>query len=276
MFFCCELRKLRKLKNALLARYRCEQVLASLPDQLAYKIENCDEAVALKVAQENLEKAKGISADAIRKKKKLKIATIIAAIVSAISSAISAFIVTSTVALITLSFSIIPFIVVFLCGTTFGTLLVYLIARAVLKIGRAKSRAEIAACEDALALALADYEVAKAAIEAEYQARIAFYENLLNNPVTGINAAIKNFTVVHDDDKNYNTVCQIIWCFEHKYAYSVKEAKQWIARSKHSKYVRQRLNGMSVAPQDEQDIETDANEGQDFSANLPQATPAKG
>ena len=266
MFFCCELRKLRKLKNALLARYRCEQVLASLPDQLAYKIENCDEAVALKVAQENLENEKRI--DAANKKKKLKIATIVTAIVSLV--------VTAVVAFLLLALKILPALLVVVGGTAVLTLVVHLIAKAIIKKSRAKNYLEIAACEDALALALADYEVAKAAIEAEYQARIAFYENLLNNPVTGINAAIKNFTVVHDDDKNYNTVCQIIWCFEHKYAYSVKEAKQWIARSKHSKYVRQRLNEMSVAPQDEKDIETDANEGQDFSANLPQATPAKG
>ena len=58
MFFMCELKRLRKLKASLLARYRCEHILATLPTQLSYRIDNCDEAAALKVAEENLANAK--------------------------------------------------------------------------------------------------------------------------------------------------------------------------------------------------------------------------
>ena len=265
MFFNCELKRLRKLKSALLARYRCERILATLPEQLDYRIENCEEAAELKLAEENLEAQKKI--DAANKKKKLRTTTWITAIVSLAVTLLAALL---------LSLTLVPAALVVVGGTLVLTLIVHLIARAIIKKSRAKNHNEILACEEALACATEAFELAKARIEEELNKQIAFYENLLNNPQTGINAKIKQFTVVHDDDKDFNTVCQIIWCFEHKYATSVKDAKQWIARSKHSQYVRFRLEQLvDLDCIDQYDIESDATEGDDFSEELPQADAAE-
>ena len=264
MFFICELKKLRKLKNALLARHRCEQVLAALPDQLEYKIANCKEVAEIKAAQEKLNKAKEL--DAFTRRKNLANATLLAAIISLI--------VTAAVSFLVLALQLLPAIVVVLGGTALVTLLVHLIAKAKIKKRPAKNQLEIDTCEQALAQAKADYEVAKALLTAEYQARVAFYENLLNNPSTGIIAAIKRNPVVHDDDKNYNTVSQIIWCFEHKYARSVKEAKKWIATSKHDRYVRERLVEINDAAQREKIVACNAKEGAIYTEKLPVAAPA--
>ena len=263
MFFICELKKLRKLKNALLARHRCEQVLAALPDQLEYKIANCKEVAEIKAAQEKLNKAKEL--DAFTRRKNLANATLLAAIISLIVTAAVSFV---------LALQLLPAIVVVLGGTALVTLLVHLIAKAKIKKKPAKNQLEIDTCEQALAQAKADYEVAKALLTAEYQARVAFYENLLNNPSTGINAVIKRNPVVHDDDKNYNTVSQIIWCFEHKYARSVKEAKKWIATSKHDRYVRERLVEINDAAQREKIVACNAKEGAIYTEKLPVAAPA--
>ena len=257
MFFWCELKKLRLLKTALLARYRCEKHLAALPGQLEFRIANCDEAAALKVAEENLENAKKI--DAANRKKRVRRATFVTAVVSLLAT-----VATSLV----LSLPIVTTAIVVAGGTLALTLIVHLIAKSVLKNGRARNEADILACEEELASATAAFEAAKAAIEQEIQDEIAFYESLLKD----INTAIQKNTVVHDADKNYNTVCQIIWCFEHKYARSVKDAKQWIARANHSKYVRARLDELQFAPQDEQDVELDATEGQDYSEEIPETT----
>ena len=264
MFFICELKKLRKLKNALLARHRCEQVLAALPDQLEYKIANCKEVAEIKAAQEKLNKAKEL--DAFTRRKNLANATLLAAIISLI--------VTAAVYFIFLFQQFPAGIVLVLGGTALVTLLVHLIAKAKIKKRPAKNQLEIDTCEQALAQAKADYEVAKALLTAEYQARVAFYENLLNNPSTGIIAAIKRNPVVHDDDKNYNTVSQIIWCFEHKYARSVKEAKKWIATSKHDRYVRERLVEINDAAQREKIVACNAKEGAIYTEKLPVAAPA--
>lgn len=264
MFFMCELKRLRKLKAALLARYRCEHVLATLPTLLEHKIETCDEAAALKEAEENLANAQQI--DIENKKARIKTTTLVTAIISLAATIAAALL---------LSLSTLPAVLLVVGGTIVLTLIVHLIAKAVINKSRAKNSNQILACEEELALAAEAFEAAKVRIEEEIQMQIAFYENLLNNPCTGINAGIQKFTVVHDEDKDYNTVCQIIWCFEHKYARSVKEAKQWIARSKHSKYVRNRLDQLSFDPQDDQVVADDATEGDDFSEEIPATTEAE-
>ena len=258
MFFICELRKLRQLKESLLARFRCEKLLATLPDQLEPRIENCDEAAALKLAEENLENAK--KADAENRKKSLRKATIIGAIISLIASVVVALLVSS-----------LPLVAVVIGGTVILTLIVHLIAKSIIRKSRAKNAEEILACEEALVLATEAFEAAKVRIETELQEEIALYESIL----LALNAVIKKNTVVHDADKNYNTVCQIIWCFEHKYAYSVAGAKQWIARANHSKYVRARLDEIKLAPQDDAEIDLDATEGTDYSEEIPQTTEAE-
>lgn len=258
MFFICELRKLRQLKESLLARFRCEKLLATLPDQLEPRIENCDEAAALKLAEENLENAK--KADAENRKKSLRKATIIGAIISLIASVVVALLVSS-----------LPLVAVVIGGTVILTLIVHLIAKSIIRKSRAKNAEEILACEEALVLATEAFEAAKVRIETEFQEEIALYESIL----LALNTVIKKNTVVHDADKNYNTVCQIIWCFEHKYAYSVAGAKQWIARANHSKYVRARLDEIKLAPQDDADIDLDATEGNDYSEEIPQTTEAE-
>ena len=260
MFFICELRKLRQLKTALLSRFRCEKILANLPSQLEPRIEGCEELAALKLAEENLENQKKI--DAENRKKRLRKATIIAGVVSLVVSIIVALL---------LSMTALPTILVVVGGTAVLTLIVHLIAKSVIKKSRAKNADAILACEEELALATEAFEAAKIRIEEELQAEIAHYEDLLGK----LNTMIKKNTVVHDSDKNYNTVCQIIWCFEHKYAYSVKDAKQWIARANHSKYVRARLDELNLAPQDEADIDLDATEGKDYSEEIPETTEAE-
>lgn len=265
MFFMCELKKLRKLKALLLSRYRSEQILASLPDQLGYRIEKSEEAAAVKLAEENLETEKKI--DVANRKKRLKTTTIVTAIVSLVATLAVALVLALSPAFIAL---------VVAGGTLLLTLVIHLIAKSIIKKSHAKNHAEIFACEEALAQAKDNFEVAKVRIELEINQQIDFYENLLNNPETGIIARINNSTIVHDDDKDYNTVCQIIWCFEHKYACSIKEAKQWIARAKHSKYVRGKLIQLSLGSKDEHDIEINATEGQEFPEEIPQANIAKG
>ena len=260
MFFWCELKKLRKLKAALLARYRCEKHLAAIPGQLDFRIANCDEAAALKVAEENLENAKRI--DAANRKKRVRRATFVTAVVALLATVATSLL---------LSLSALIAAIVIAGGTLVLTLIVHLIAKSVVKNGRARNEADILACEEELALATATFEAAKAIIEQELQDEIAFYESLLKD----INTAIQKNPVVHDCDKNYNTVCQIIWCIEHKYARSVKEAKQWIARANHSKYVRARLDEINLNEQDDQDVEIDATEGQDYSEEIPETTEAE-
>ena len=260
MFFLFELKRLRQLRNALLCRYQHEKALAALPAQLESRIAACEELAAIKVAEENLENEKRW--DAQNRKKRLKNTTVVAVIISLVATLAAAFL---------LSLTIIPAAITVVCGTLILTLLVHLIAKSAIKNGRAKNQAKILACEEAITLAKENFEAAKARIEAEIEAEIAYHDDLLNNPVTGINVMIQNSNVVHDADKNYKTVYQIIWCFEHKYAFSVKEAKQWIERAKHSRYVRQRLNQLDLAPCDEQSIETNANEGKDFSTEIPEA-----
>ena len=258
MFFICELRKLRQLKESLLARFRCEKLLATLPDQLEPRIENCDEAATLKLAEENLENAK--KADAENRKKSLRKATIIGAIISLIASVVVALLVSS-----------LPLVAVVIGGTVILTLIVHLIAKSIIRKSHAKNADEILTCEEALVLATEAFEAAKVRIETELQEEIALYESIL----LALNAVIKKNTVVHDADKNYNTVCQIIWCFEHKYAYSVAGAKQWIARANHSKYVRARLDEIKLAPQDDAEIDLNATEGNDYSEEIPQTTEAE-
>jgi len=260
MFFLFELKRLRQLRNALLCRYQHEKALAALPAQLESRIAACEELAAIKVAEENLENEKRW--DAQNRKKRLKNTTVVAVIISLVATLAAAFL---------LSLTIIPAAITVVCGTLILTLLVHLIAKSAIKNGRAKNQAKILACEEAITLAKEDFEAAKARIEAEIEAEIAYHDDILNNPVTGINVMIQNSNVVHDADKNYKTVYQIIWCFEHKYAFSVKEAKQWIERAKHSRYVRQRLNQLDLAPCDEQHIETNANEGKDFTTEIPEA-----
>ena len=253
MFFLFELKRLRQLRNALLCRYQHEKALAALPAQLESRIAACEELAAIKVAEENLENEKRW--DAQNRKKRLKNTTVVAVIISLVATLAAAFL---------LSLTIIPAAITVVCGTLILTLLVHLIAKSAIKNGRAKNQAKILACEEAITLAKEDFEAAKARIEAEIEAEIAYHDDLLNNPVTGINVMIQNSNVVHDADKNYKTVYQIIWCFEHKYAFSVKEAKQWIERAKHSRYVRQRLNQLDLAPCNEQSIDANAGAEKDF------------
>jgi len=260
MFFICELKKLRQLKASLLARFRCEKILATLPDELDSRIENCDEAAALKLAEENLENARKF--DAENRKKRIRKATVVAGIVSLIA--------TIAVALL-LSLTTLLTVLVVVGGTILLTLIIRSIAKSAILKGRAKNAAEILACEEELALATEAFEAAKIRIEAELQEEIDYYKNILNK----LNTMIKKNTVVHDSDKNYNTVCQIIWCLERKYASNVVGAKQWIARANHSKYVRARLDEIQFAPQDEADIDIDATEGQDYSEEIPQTTEAE-
>ena len=260
MFFICELKKLRQLKESLLAHFRCEKLLATLPDQLDPRIEACEELAALKAAEENLENEKRI--DTENKKKRIRKATWIAFFISLIASVVVA---------ILIGLEVIPTALIAVGGTLVLTLIIHLIAKSAIKKGRAKNADEIAAFEDALTFATEAFEAAKIRIEAELEAEIALYQSIL----AALDAAIKKNTVVHDCDKNYNTVCQIIWCFEHKYAYSVKDAKQWIARAKHSKYVREKLDQLTLAPQDEEDIKIDATENQDYSAETLETTEAE-
>ena len=257
MFFMCELKRLRNLKDTLLARFRCEKIIATLPDQLEPRIEACEELAALKAAEENLENEKKI--DAENKKKRIRKATWTAFFISLIVSAVVA---------ILIGLNVLPTALIIVGGTVILTLIIHLIAKSSIKKSRPKNADEIAACEEELAFATEAFELAKILIEAELQEEIERYENLLKK----INKLIANNTVVHDCDKDYNTVCQIIWCFEHKYARSVKDAKQWIARANHSKYVRERLDQLTLAPQDEEDINLDATEGNDYSEEIPEIT----
>lgn len=258
MFFMCELKKLRHLKASLLSRFRCEKLLATLPGQLEPRIENCPELAALKMAEENLETQKKI--DVENRKKRLRKATVIGAIISLIVSIVVALLISS-----------LPLVAVVIGGTVILTLIVHLIAKSIIRKSRAKNADEILACEEALVLATEEFETAKIMIEAQLQEEIAHYENILRI----LNAMIKKNTVVHDADKNYNTVCQIIWCFEHKYARSVIAAKQWIARANHSKYVRARLDEVKFAPQDDAEIDLNATEGNDYSEEIPQSNVAE-
>ena len=260
MFFACELKKLRQLKDVLLARFRAEKILADLPAQLEPRIEACEELAALKLAEENLETQKKI--DAENRKKSVRRATWWAFFLSLIASAVVAFL---------LGLTALPLALVVAGGTIVLTIIIHLIAKASAKNRRAKNADEILACEQELALAAEAFEAAKVRIEEELQTEIALYEGIL----IALNAMIKKSTVVHDSDKNYNTVCQLIWCFEHKYAYTVKDAKQWIARANHSKYVRAKLDQLNLAPQDDADIDIDATEGNDYSEEIPQATEAE-
>ena len=260
MFFTCELKKLRQLKAALLARFRCEKILANLPGQLEPRIEACEELAALKVAEENLEIQKKI--DVENRKMRLRRATWIGGIIS---------LVVSVVVALLLSLTALPTALIIVGGTAILTLVVHLIAKSSIKKGPAKNADAIAACEEELAFATVAFEAAKVLIEEALQEEIAHYEDIQEK----LNAMIQANTVVHDSDKNYNTVCQIIWCFEHKYAYSVKEAKQWIARANHSKYVRARLDEIKLAPQDEKDVDLDATEGKDYSEEIPETTEAE-
>ncbi len=253
MFFLFELKRLRQLRNALLCRYQHEKALAALPAQLESRIAACEELAAIKVAEENLENEK--SWDAQNRKKRLKNTTVVAVIISLVATLAAAFL---------LSLTIIPAAITVVCGTLILTLLVHLIAKSAIKNGRAKNQAKILACEEAITLAKENFEAAKARIEAEIEAEIAYHDDILNNPVTGINVMIQNSNVVHDADKNYKTVYQIIWCFEHKYAFSVKEAKQWIEHAKYSRYMRQRLNQLDLAPCNEQSIDANAGAEKDF------------
>ena len=253
MFFLFELKRLRQLRNALLCRYQHEKALAALPAQLESRIAACEELAAIKVAEEDLENEKRW--DAQNRKKRLKNTTVVAVIISLVATLAAAFL---------LSLTIIPAAITVVCGTLILTLLVHLIAKSAIKNGRAKNQAKILACEEAITLAKENFEATKARIEAEIEAEIAYHDDILNNPVTGINVMIQNSNVVHDADKNYKTVYQIIWCFEHKYAFSVKEAKQWIERAKYSRYVRQRLNQLDLAPCNEQSIDANAGAEKDF------------
>ena len=260
MFLICELRKLRQLKTALLSRYRCEKKLAKLPGQLDSRIEACPEATALKVAEENLEAQKKI--DVENRKKRLRKATIVAGIISLIVSIVVALL---------LALSTLPTVLVVVGGTLVLTLIIRAIAKSAIKKSRAKNATEIAACEEELALAKEAFEAAKVRIEAELKEEIAHYENILRK----LNKMIKINDVVHEADKNYNTVCQILWCLERKYAYSVVGAKQWIARANHSKYVRGRLDEIKLDPQDEAEVEINATEGNDYSEEIPQTNEAQ-
>lgn len=259
MFFICELRKLRQLKESLLARFRCEKILADLPSQLEPRIEACEELAALTLAEENLQLQKKINFE--NKKKRICRATWIAFFISLVVSAVVALL---------LGGEILTTALIAAGATLVLTLIVHLIAKACIKKSRPKNAEELAACEEELARATEAFEAAKLRIEEEIQTEIALYKGILE----ALGKVIQKNTVVHDCDKNYNTVCQLIWCFEHKYAYSVKEAKQWIARANHSKYVRARLNELPLAPQDDADIELDATEGKDYSEEIPTATEA--
>ena len=260
MFFICELKKLRQLKESLLARFRCEKTLATLPDQLEPRIEACEELAALKLAEENLENEKKI--DAENKKKSIRKATWTAFFISLIVSAVVAILIGLTALLTAL---------IIVGGTAVLTLIIHLIAKSSIQKSRPKNADEIAACEENLAFANEAFEAAKVRIETELQEESALYESIL----LALNAVIKKNTVVHDSDKNYNTVCQIIWCIEHKYAHGVVSAKQWIARANHSKYVRGKLDQLTLDPQDEADIDLNATEGNDYSAEIPQTTEAE-
>ena len=258
MFFTCELKYLRKLKLALRSRYRCEKIIEALPNQLEPRIDNCPELAAMKLAEENLEAQKRI--DAENRKKRLRRATIVGTIIALVVSVALAFVLSS-----------LPFLVVAVGGTVVLALIIRVISKAVIKKSRAKNADEILVCEEELLLATEAFENAKIRIEAELQEEIEGYENLLKQ----IDEIIKKNTVVHDADKNYNTVCQIIWCFEHKYARSVIAAKQWIARANHSKYVRSRLDEIKLAPQDDAEIDVNATEGNDYSEEIPQSNVAE-
>ena len=243
MFFACELKKLRRLKSALLAQYRCEKILANLSEELEPRIEACEELAALKLAEENLEAQKNI--DLKDKKKKLRRVTWTVGIIALIASA--------AVSLL-LSLTLIPTVLIIVGGTFIPTLITTLIAKSVIKKKPAKNADEIVACEEEFAIAMIAFEAAKIIIEDQLQVEIAYYENVLK--VLG--AMIQMSTVVADEDKNYNTVCQIIWCFEHKHAYTVKEAKRWIACANHNKRVREKLAESETIPQEEEAINLEA------------------
>ena len=243
MFFTCELRKLRRLKSALLAKYRCEKILSALPDELEPRIEAAEELTALKLAEENLEAQKNI--DIKNKKKSIGRVTWTVGIIALIASA--------AISLL-LSLPLIPTALIIVCGTFIPTLIANLIAKSVIKKKPAKNADEIATCEQEFAIAMIAFEAAKIIIEDQLQVEIAYYENVLK--VLG--AMIQMSTVVADEDKNYNTVCQIIWCFEHKHAYTVREAKRWIACANHNKRVREKLAESETIPQEEESINLEA------------------
>ena len=239
MFFVCELKKLRRLRSELLAQYRCEKILANLPGQLEPRIEACEELAALKIAEENLAAQKKIDAD--DKKKQLRRATWIAGIIS---------LVVSVIVTLLLSLTTIPAVLTVVGATFVLTLIARLIAKAKIKKRPAKNAEEIAKCEDDYAIALVDFEAAKIIIEDQLQVEIAYYQNVLNV----LNAMIELNSVVPESDKNYNTVCQIIWCFEHKHAYCVKEARTWIECANHNKRVRQKLAECGSLPQEDEPV----------------------
>ena len=239
MFFTCELRKLRRLKSALLAKYRCEKILSALPDELDPRIEAAEELTALKLAEENLEAQKNI--DTKNKKKSIGRVTWTVGIIALIASA--------AISLL-LSLTLIPTALIIVCGTFIPTLIANLIAKSVIKKKPAKNADEIVACEQEFAIAMVAFEAAKIIIEDQLQVEIAYYENVLRILTT----MIQMNTVVSDDDKNYNTVCQIIWCFEHKHAYTVREAKLWIACANHNKRIHEKLEACAAIPQNDESI----------------------
>ncbi len=259
MFLMCELKRLHRLKAALLAHYRCEKILANLPGQLEPRIEACEELAALKLAEENLEAQKNI--DAKDKKKRIRRATWIAGIISLVVSAVVALL---------LSLTILPTALIIAGGTAIPTLNIHLIAKSIIKKSPAKNADEITACEEELAIAIVAFEAVKIIIEEHLQEEIAHYENVLSV----LNTMIEMSTIVPPADKNYNTVCQIIWCLEHKYAFSVKGARQWVTLANLKKQVRAKLNEAPPAPQEE-DVNLDATQDIDSFEELLQTTEAE-
>ena len=245
MFFACELKKLRRLKSALLAQYRCEKILANLSKELEPRIDACEELAELKLAEENLEVQKNI--DIEDKKKSVRRVTWIVGIIALLASA--------TISLL-LSLTLIPTALIIVVGTFIPTLIANLIAKSVIKKKPAKNADEIAACEEEYAIAMVAFEAAKIIIEDQLQVEIAYYENILKI----LGSMIQMNTVVPDSDKNYNTVCQIIWCLEHKYAFSVKGARQWVTLANFKKQVRAKIAESSQTPQEEETILADETE----------------
>ena len=110
---------------------------------------------------------------------------------------------------------------------------------------KAKNKWEIEYAETVWSKACDAYENKKAEIENLLNKELDAQEAKLNAP-RAAKDIIQQSKVVPDEDKVIVKVNRIIWCFEQKYAKSVIEAKQWLARMEHDQEVQRRLNKIDI------------------------------
>ncbi|MBE6699692.1 MAG: hypothetical protein E7584_05595 [Ruminococcaceae bacterium] len=131
----------------------------------------------------------------------------------------------------------------FICIIAIAVILViYIIMRSIISKSNPPKTSMVRLCENAYKKAKAAYENIKPEIKKEVEEELECCKEILADQ--NIKNQIKNSTILHDSDKNLPTVAKIIWCFEKKYASSVKEAKQWLVRTENNQTVQQQLNAL--------------------------------